>query len=152
VSLWGDQPQRWKALWEMVGHPEYFDDPRYNHRTPGADDVKPNLRKALESWLADKTAWEATQALVKLGFSVGPVQNAREVHDCDHLAARQAFVEVEVAGKKVKSPGPPARMSDTPSRIHTRAPHLGEHTEEILKRMLGYSETQLKALRDKGVC
>ena len=152
VSLWGDQPQRWKALWDMTGHPEYFDDPRYNHRTPGAEDVKPKLRAALETWLADKTAWEATQALVKLGFSVGPVQNAQEVHDCEHLAARQTFVEIEVAGKKIRSPGAPVRMSDTPQRAHTRAPHLGEHTDEVLAQLLGYSAQEVKALRDKGVC
>jgi crotonobetainyl-CoA:carnitine CoA-transferase CaiB-like acyl-CoA transferase len=152
VSLWGDQPQRWKALWELVGHPEYYDDPRYNHNTPGAKEVKPNLKVALETWLADKTAWDATQLLVKLGFSVGPVQTAQEVHDCDHLAARRAFVEIEVAGKKIRSPGAPVRMSETPARAHTRAPHLGEHTDEVLKGLLGYSDEQVKALREKGVC
>ncbi len=152
VSLWGNQPQRWKALYEMMGHPEYFDDPRYNHRTPGADTVKPYLRAALEIWLADKTAWEATQALVNLGFSVGPVQDAKEVHDCAHLEARRAFIEIEVAGKKIRSLGPPVRMSQMPPRATTRAPHLGEHTDEVLKRLLGYSDEQLRALRDKHVC
>jgi CoA:oxalate CoA-transferase len=152
VSLWGNQPQRWKALYEMMGHSEYFDDPRYNPRTPGADTVKPHLRAALETWLADKTAWEATQALVKLGFSVGPVQDAKEVHDCAHLEARRAFIEIEVAGKKIRSLGPPVRMSQMPPRATTRAPHLGEHTDEVLKRLLGYSDEQLRALRDRHVC
>jgi crotonobetainyl-CoA:carnitine CoA-transferase CaiB-like acyl-CoA transferase len=44
------------------------------------------------------------------------------------------------------------RMSGMPGREHTRAPHLGEHTDEVLRRLLGYSEAHLKALRDKGVC
>ena len=152
VSLWGDQPQRWKALYQLMGHPEYFDDPRYNPRTPGADSVKPHLRAALETWLADKTAWEATRALVELGFSVGPVQNAQEVHDCPQLAARRAFIEIDLDGRKIKSPGSPVRMSQTPAPVHTRAPHLGEHTDEVLKRLLGYSDEQLHALRAKGVC
>ncbi len=152
VSLWGDQPQRWTALYQLMGHPEYFDDPRYNPRTPGADSVKPHLRAALETWLADKTAWEATRALVELGFSVGPVQNAQEVHDCPQLAARRAFIEIDLDGRKIKSPGSPVRMSQTPAPVHTRAPHLGEHTDEVLKRLLGYSDEQLHALRAKGVC
>jgi CoA:oxalate CoA-transferase len=152
VSLWGDQPLRWKALYEMMGHPEYFDDPRYNPRTPGADEVKPHLRAALETWLAGKTAREATQALVNLGFSVGPVQDAKEVHDCAHLEARRAFIEIEVAGKKIRAPGAPVRMSQTPARAPIRAPHLGEHTDEVLKRLLSYSDEQLRALRDKRVC
>jgi len=152
VSLWGDQPQRWKALYEMMGHPEYFDDPRYNPRTPGADTVKPHLRAALEAWLADKTAWEATQALVTLGFSVGPVQNAKDVHDCPQLEARQALIEIDVDGRTIKSPGSPVRMSDTAARAHSRAPHLGEHTDEVLKSLLGYSEEHIAALREKRVC
>lgn len=151
-SLWGGEPKRWKALYEMMGHPEYFDDPRYDYRTPGADSVKPHLRAALDRWFSDKSAWEATQALGKLGFSVGPVQDSQEIHDCRQLQARQAFVEIEVAGRKVKSPGSPVRMSGVPAREHVRAPHLGEHTDEVLKRLLGYSDERLNALRNKGVC
>jgi crotonobetainyl-CoA:carnitine CoA-transferase CaiB-like acyl-CoA transferase len=43
-------------------------------------------------------------------------------------------------------------MSNTPARAPVRAPHLGEHTDEVLKRLLGYSDEQLAALRGKGVC
>ena len=84
----------------------------------------------------------AQDQLVKLGFSVGPVQNAKEVHDCAHLEARRAFIEIDVAGKKIRAPGAPVRMSQTPARVPTRAPHLGEHTDEVLRRLLGYSDEQ----------
>jgi CoA:oxalate CoA-transferase len=151
-SLWGGEPKRWQALYDLMGHPEYFDDPRYDYRTPGADAVKPHLRAALQAWLADKSAWEATLALGKLGFSVGPVQTAQDVHDCRQFEARKAFLEVEVAGHRVKSPGTPVRMSNTPARAPVRAPHLGEHTDEVLKRLLGYSDERLAALRGKGIC
>jgi len=152
VSLWGDQPKRWKALWDMAGHPEYYGDPRYDHDHPGDAHVKPNLKVALEEWLSDKTAWEATRLLVGIGFSVGPVQNAKDIHDCPQLAARGAFVEVDVGGKRIKAPGAPVRMSDVEAREPARGPHLGEHTDEVLKRLLGYSAEQLKALHEKGVC
>jgi CoA:oxalate CoA-transferase len=151
-SLWGGEPKRWQALYDLMGHPEYFDDPRYDYRTPGADAVKRHLRAALQAWLADKSAWEATLALGKLGFSVGPVQTAQDVHDCRQFEARKAFLEVEVAGHRVKSPGTPVRMSNTPARAPVRAPHLGEHTDEVLKRLLGYSDERLAALRGKGIC
>ena len=152
VSLWGDQPKRWKALWDMLGHPEYYEDPRYDHTTPGAKHVSPNVRAALENWLADKTAWEATQLLVGIGFSVGPVQTGKDMHDCPQLAARHALVEIEIAGKPIRAPGAPVRLSDSEVRSHTRGPHLGEHTDDVLMGLLGYSTEQLKALHEKGVC
>jgi len=152
VSLWGGDAERWQALWELMGHPEYFQDPRYNYRTPGAKEVKPYLKAALENWLSDKTAWKATQALVKLGFSVGPVQTAKDIHDCPQLAARDAFVEIDVAGRHVKVPAAPVRMSAAEPRRHARGPHLGEHTEEVLQRLLGFTLEQVSALREKGVC
>lgn len=150
VSLWGNQPQRWQSLYAMMGHPEYFDDPRYDPKNPGAAPVKPHLRRALEAWLADKTAWEATRLLVGLGFSVGPVQTAAEILKCEHLEARQALIEIEVDGKTIKAPGAPVRMSGTPARAHRRAPHLGEHTDAVLKQLLGYSDEQIQVLHDKG--
>jgi CoA:oxalate CoA-transferase len=152
VSLWGGDAGRWQALWKLIGHPEYFEDPRYNYRTPGAKEVKPHLEAALESWLSDKTAWEATRALVDLGFSAGPVQTAKDIHDCPQLAARDAFVEIDVAGRHIKVPGAPVRMSEAEPRGHVRGPQLGEHTEEVLQRLLGFTPDQVDALRAKGVC
>ena len=89
-------------------------------------------------------------SLGKLGFSVGPVQDSQEIHDCRQLQARQAFVEIDVAGKTVKSPGSPVRMSGLPAREHVRAPHLGEHTDEVLQDA-GYDDDAIKAFRDAGV-
>jgi crotonobetainyl-CoA:carnitine CoA-transferase CaiB-like acyl-CoA transferase len=74
------------------------------------------------------------------------------VHDCAHLQSRQALLEIEVEGRTIRSPGPPVRMSDSASRPPARAPHLGEHTDEVLRRLLRYSDEQLQALRAKGVC
>jgi crotonobetainyl-CoA:carnitine CoA-transferase CaiB-like acyl-CoA transferase len=152
MSLWGGHPERWKAFWQLVGHPEYFDNPNYNHQTPGAKEVKPHLKAALETWLSDKTAWEATQALVKLGFSVGPVQTAKDIHDCPQLEARHAFVDLDIAGKHIRTPGAPVRMSDSETRSHTRGPKPGEHTEEVLQTLLGYTPEDIEALREKGIC
>lgn len=152
VSMWGNQPEKWNALWERMGHPEYWNDPRYDEKRPGAKDVEPHVRRALETWLADKAPWEGTQALLELGFSAGPVQTAREVHDCPHLAARQALVEVEVEGRRLKVPRSPVRLSDAEDRRHTRGPRLGEHTAEVLADVLGYTPEQVAALRATGVC
>ena len=121
-------------------------------RSPAARAITSCLRGGVGRMAVGQDGLGGHTTLVGLGFSVGPVQTAREIHDCPQLAARHAFVEVDVGGKHIKAPGAPVRMFDTESRADTRGPHLGEYTDEVLKRLLGYSEEQLKALHEKGVC
>jgi formyl-CoA transferase len=55
------------------------------------------------------------------------------------------------AGGKVKLVGSPMKMSATPPQYDMPPPLLGQHTEEVLRELLGESEQQIHLLRDKGV-
>jgi CoA:oxalate CoA-transferase len=55
-----------------------------------------------------------------------------------------------IAGE-VKMTGVPIKMSRTPGTVDKPPPTLGEHTDEILQNLLGYTEDKIKALRHKGV-
>jgi crotonobetainyl-CoA:carnitine CoA-transferase CaiB-like acyl-CoA transferase len=69
-----------------------------------------------------------------------------------HAEAREMVVkarhasagEISLAGRPIKFPGAPQRLSTAP-------PTLGQHTVEVLRSELGYSETQIAALRREGV-
>ena len=51
----------------------------------------------------------------------------------------------------VKMPGPPTSFSDTPNPTPpAHMAHIGEHTEEVLRRELGYSEEEATALVSSG--
>jgi succinate--hydroxymethylglutarate CoA-transferase len=52
---------------------------------------------------------------------------------------------------KVKVVGPPATFSESTVGIQSPPPLLGEHNREILTRLLGYSEDQVKSFQDQGV-
>ncbi|MDO8672722.1 MAG: CoA transferase, partial [Dehalococcoidia bacterium] len=52
---------------------------------------------------------------------------------------------------QIKFPGFPIEYSETPWRISRPAPELGEHTEEILVDLLGYSWAEVESLRDEGI-
>jgi CoA:oxalate CoA-transferase len=54
-----------------------------------------------------------------------------------------------VAGK-LKMPGVPIKLSDTPGSVRTPAPILGQHTEEILKEVLGYDDEKIQSLRNSN--
>ena len=84
--------------------------------------------------------------------SFGPVLELvrAAAHDPDVLA-NEYITEVDYPefGKSVKVHGSPWRFSETPASIGV-APKLGEHTEEILRR-IGYSDEQIGELTNKSV-
>jgi CoA:oxalate CoA-transferase len=47
--------------------------------------------------------------------------------------------------------GSPIRLSETPGEVYAPAPMLGEHSEEVLRTVLGYTDEQVKALKDGKV-
>jgi CoA:oxalate CoA-transferase len=52
---------------------------------------------------------------------------------------------------RIRLPGFPVTMSDTPARIHRQAPEFGEHTEEVLMNLLGLDWSELTDLRNRAV-
>lgn len=110
------------------------------------------LKPIVEGWIASHTTQEVVDKLLAQGLPVGPVQNAQEIFECPHLAARRALIEVEdpVAGK-VKLVGPPIKMSNQMAPIAQAAPRLGEHNAEILRDLLGYTPEQIQELEGSGV-
>ena len=50
---------------------------------------------------------------------------------------------------KYLSVGNPIKLSDSPSDVR-RSPLLGEHTDEILREVLGFSDHQVKEIHDSG--
>lgn len=52
---------------------------------------------------------------------------------------------------KIRLPGFPVALSETPARIHCQAPEFGEHTEQVLVDLLGMDWDRLNGLRDRKV-
>jgi formyl-CoA transferase len=78
---------------------------------------------------------------------VGPVQDAQQVSECDHLQSRELFIDVPdpVIGT-ARLVGPVAKTSaGLPPRTEA-APRLGEHTDEVLAE-IGLTPEQIAGLR-----
>ncbi|MBW1797311.1 MAG: CoA transferase, partial [Deltaproteobacteria bacterium] len=65
---------------------------------------------------------------------------------------RDMLVEINhpIAGL-IKIVGIPTKLSKTPGRVRAAAPLLGEHTEEILKSLLGYSDERIQILKGEAI-
>jgi len=82
-----------------------------------------------------------------------PLYTVKEVVEDPHIAdARQMIREVEhpVAGR-TKVIGSPINLSETPAEVYFPAPLLGQHSSEVLKNILNYSEDKIDALKREKI-
>jgi len=139
----------WKALQQILGNPEIlanelFDTLAGRHQN---DDV---LRSLIRAELAKFDMEYLVNEGQKLGLTIGPVYTVAQAANHPHLAAREAFVEIDhpMAGR-LRLPHHLVSMTGTPPRPR-RPPLLGEHNNEILAR-LGVSNAERSQLRAAGV-
>jgi formyl-CoA transferase len=82
----------------------------------------------------------------------GPINRLDEVFNDPQVKARNCAIELaHPSTDSVKLVASPMRMSATPVQYDRAPPLLGQHTDQILHELLGYSEQQLTQLRDKKI-
>ena len=141
----------WKVFCPVIGCPELADDPRYRtnaDRAKHRDTLIPRLQEVFLT----RTYEEWEPLLLANGIPFGAINGIAEVVDHPQVAARNALVEVDhPRAGKVRIVGAPVRLSDTPGSVRTPSPSLGEHTEEVLRGVLGLGDEAVARLRAAGV-
>ena len=102
--------------------------------------------------VSDMTSKEAIDYMLSFGMPVADIYSVKELVNDPHLIERGMFTEVEhpKAGT-IKVTNFPVKFSETPGEIQTATPLLGQHNEEILSKILGYTEEQIQNLEKAGV-
>ena len=96
-----------------------------------------------------KTKFEAMDIRNKVDIPVGPILSMKEIAEDESLRATGTVVEVDHPTRgKYLTVGNPIKLSDSPAEVE-RSPLLGEHTEEILTKVLGYNAARDR--RDQGL-
>lgn len=95
---------------------------------------------------------EILNILIKAGVPVGEVNTIDKIVDDPNIKLREMIVEVEhpQAGK-VKITDTPIKLSLTPGKVEKASPLLGQHAEEILNELLGFSKEEIDCLRKEEV-
>ena len=139
----------WEAICDVIGKPEWKTDPDY--AKPGAR--LPRLKaifNTIEQWTMTKTKFEVMEICNAVDIPVGPILSMKELAEDQSLRKTGTVVEVDHPTRgKYLTVGNPIKMSDSISDVK-RSPLLGEHTQEILTKVLGYNSKEVAEIKTSG--
>jgi benzylsuccinate CoA-transferase BbsF subunit len=138
-------------LARAIGAPGLAADPKFvtlELRKQNEDE----LEAIITAWTSTRRADEVANVLQQAGVPAAVVADNRYLADEDpHIKARDYFVELAHPEVGVKQHcGMPWKLSRTPTPVRAPAPTIGQHTDEILTSLLGYSTDQVAQLRAQG--
>jgi formyl-CoA transferase len=139
----------WEKVCDLIGEPGWKTDPAY--ATPPARlDKLDAIFDRIEQWTMTKTKFEVMNLCNPLDIPVGPILSMKEIAEDMSLRETGTVVEVDHPERgKYLTVGMPVKLSDSPAEVK-RSPLLGEHNEEILAEVLGYSADDIEAIRASG--
>lgn len=142
---------QYRKFVHIGGQPELADDARF-----ATNPLRVQHRDVLIPILAEmvkrKSKLEWIHLLEEAGVPCGPINRLNEVFDDPQVQARDMQISLPHPGAgSVKLVASPMKLSATPVAYHRAPPLLGQHTEEILQRLLAYDVEKLAALREKKV-
>ncbi len=143
------QAAAFPAFARVIGREDWLEDPEWSTpeaRLPKLDQVFDEIEK----WTTTKTKFEVMDILNPLNVPCGPILSMKELTEDESLRATGTIVEVDHPERgKYLTVGNPIKLSDSISEV-ARSPLLGEHTEEILKDIVGLSDEEIAAAREQG--
>lgn len=151
VATMGGVQDQWPLFCATIGCLDIMNEERFQTgwlRTQNYDVLEPILNKALKC----KTTEEWLKEFGMVGIACGPVNTIDKVVADPQVLARGMIVEVQhpkVGNFKVVNT--PINLSRTPCKPERACPDLGEHTEEILRHLLGMPQEQIYDLRKSDV-
>jgi len=141
----------WERTCRALGREDLTRDPRFDteaNRVGNRDALIPILNDVF----AARTADEWLTRLEQAGVPAGRIKTVAEVCESPHLAARGMVVKLpHPKAGEIRAMGVPIRLWETPGAASVPPPLLGQHTEEILVRLLRVPKAKVAKLRAAGV-
>ena len=143
------QAASFDRLAKVIGHEDWLEDPEWN--TPPARLPKiGRMFEEIEKWTMTRPKLEVMETLNPLNIPCGPVLSMKELAEEPSLRATGTVVEVDHPTRgRYLSVGNPIKLSDSPADVR-RSPLLGEHTDEILRRVLGMDDQAIATVKADG--
>jgi crotonobetainyl-CoA:carnitine CoA-transferase CaiB-like acyl-CoA transferase len=141
----------WQRCCSALERPELATDSQYDTEAKRVEN-RMTLIPLLNEILSARTADEWLKRFEAAGVPAGRIKSVPEVCESEHLKARGMIATMPhpTAGQ-VRVMGMPVRLDATPGALVLPPPRLGEHTDEILRRVARVPARQIARLRANGV-
>ncbi|HKA56880.1 MAG TPA: CoA transferase [Candidatus Binatia bacterium] len=149
LTVFGDG--EWRAFCRALGDPAWTKDPRF--ATPaGRLEHQEALDRHVGEWTRQHAPEEVMRRLQQAGVAAGVVADGEDLDRDPQLRARGYWAHVRTPeGDEVVLDGTPVKLSVTPGSVAAPGPLLGEHTDAVLRRLLGYSDEHIAQLKAERV-
>ncbi|HEY8540226.1 MAG TPA: CaiB/BaiF CoA-transferase family protein, partial [Steroidobacteraceae bacterium] len=139
-----------QRLMRAIGRPEMADDPRLANNA-GRVQHEQEIDRAISEWTRVNDSATVLRTLDEASVPGGPIYNVADMAADPHFNARGLFQTVEIDGRPLKIPAIVPFLSDTPGATRTPGPKLGEHTDEVLRKLAGASAEEVAQWRKERI-
>jgi formyl-CoA transferase len=151
IALGVGNDNQWRKLCKLAKLEHLVDDPRYASNPKRVENRK-ELVSILQKIFLQKDSGEWIRLLTEAEIPSGPINTIDRVFADPQVQAREMLVGMEhPAIGPIKLVGSPMKLSETPVQYRIPPPLLGEHTEEILRDVLGYDKAKIARLKEEKV-
>jgi crotonobetainyl-CoA:carnitine CoA-transferase CaiB-like acyl-CoA transferase len=141
----------WRNLCHVLELDHLADDPRFNsrqNRLTNRNDLDIMIEEAFLKKTTDE--WQALFDITEV--PAGPIYTLDKVFADPQVLARKMVVEIDSPHTgKLKDVGNPIKMSGVDAPVYNPPPLLGEHSEAVLSKVLGFSQAELATLKEKKI-
>ena len=142
---------QFRRFCEVADRLDWVNDPRF-----ATNQARVVHRMELVPLIRQVTVFRRTEEWIALleavGVPCGPINSVAQVFADKQVAARSlAFTMTHPLGQTVPQVASPMRLSRTPVEYRRPPPLLGEHTEQVLRYLLGHSDARVNAWRQAGI-
>lgn len=142
---------QWGKFCKAAGKDEWVEDERF-----ATNPKRVENREILVPLLDELFSKRSVEAWLKLcdqaGIPAAPINSVDQVFEDPQAAARDLVMEAELqSGDKVRMAGSPLNTVENPPELFSPPPQLGEHNEEVLRKLLDYKSEDIRRLESENI-